>query len=415
MRTVQLLLIAVQFLIPSIVLSAQTDIQEGCRDISMTKYVIRLDRDFHKVSVCTVQSYVEVGEQCDSEWNHRHNVQWTQIIDLNNDGNFDVVLISPQSGMWRGTDTYTIFAGCGNGVFLKVMDDEGLGNIGGTIRNSKSPWASIKAKILHSADDDYIAFYEQEAIFVFDPNSFKYKMSSKGKIGNEPTDGPEKTYMRTPPTNFKITWGKFPSSIPKNLLPITDDGTKDACKNARQLIGFSTSPRSDKNQRYVNLCPVAVGKGPCIAPVVDQADYVYRDGWHPDKADRPTGLYGWYGRFLADNTSYPDLVAFSRNSTELHEFSLYLRCPPYNAPSFLKIMKGSFTDISYNNPDEKHLFADIHATRHCPNKSTGQLQSRTFVLKFDPAKFEYGPPNGDPALVTPCSDKEMALPFKVVK
>jgi hypothetical protein len=82
---------------------------------------------------------------------------------------------------------------------------------------------------------------------------------------------------------------------------------------------------------------------------------------------------------------------------------------------YLEVMKGSFTNIKTDKPTEKHPLGNIHATRHCQNKSTGQLQSRTFLLKFDPEKFEYGPPNGDPALVTPCSDKEMALPFKVVK
>jgi hypothetical protein len=86
---------------------------------------------------------------------------------------------------------------------------------------------------------------------------------------------------------------------------------------------------------------------------------------------------------------------------------VYIDCSPHHIAGYLKVLDGAFTDIKADIPDKQHLWADVYVTRQCLDKTSGKLQSRTFVLKFDKSKFIYGPPNADPDLINPCSAKYM--------
>jgi hypothetical protein len=249
----------------------------------------------------------------------------------------------------------------------------------------------------------------------FDPESFSYKQSQTymgtDRIKTEDDDillETEKRMLSDP----NLPALKFPE---RNLKTRPDDELKSRChdEGTRQLISFSLSSNKDNTgEEYINLCRYNLENGGCIAPAEDQTDYQIKSKTWKSVNGNSTGLYKWAGRFFnpSDDSDY---IAFSENqAAKMHEFSVYANCGPYHyVTGFLKVMTGSFTDIKVDTPDERHLWADIHATRQCLNEPAGKLQTRSFVLKFDPSKFVYGPPNDDPDLVQPCTDKEMSLPF----
>jgi hypothetical protein len=395
-------------------LSAQNDLKSICERTGRDKKIVmKLERK-GLVKLCRLASYQESGEEeCESGYGGTQS--WKLIVDLNKDKHYDV-LVASSSGRWLGAYPHSFFVNCGDDTFIDIFATY-FTEIKVIQPANNTEWLQFKTRVFDPNPEEDSTGEINDYVLKFDKKKFTYIETQTRSIKGPEISSTQQTVM----PNLNIPWDRFPSNLPPL---VTDDGTKDACKNTRRLMKFSPSPKSTVSQGYVNLCHVSAEGGPCIASDKDQTNYARYGGpvgekgvWKPSNS---TGLYGWYGRYLflpdGGSPNTPDLIAFSRNPTsEIHGFGVYINCGLYGASGYLEIMKGSFTDVKHDKPDEKHLFADIHATRHCPNKSTGQLQSRTFVLKFDPTKFEYGPPNGDPALVTPCSDKEMALPFKVVK
>jgi hypothetical protein len=119
----------------------------------------------------------------------------------------------------------------------------------------------------------------------------------------------------------------------------------------------------------------------------------------------------WKGRYC-NNLDYSDWIAVRGASGQSQrKFDIYAACHASGGGRFIRLLEGYYMSLVPGSTNREHLFADILATRQCPNKKTGRLESRTFVLKFDREKFAYGPPDGDADLIEPCSDKEMSLPF----
>jgi hypothetical protein len=81
-------------LIPCTVFAAQkANIKTMCQNAAMQKYVVRLEKN-HKASVCTLESYRGEGDYCGSNFGE----MWSQILDLNNDLNFDIILEDRSAG-----------------------------------------------------------------------------------------------------------------------------------------------------------------------------------------------------------------------------------------------------------------------------------------------------------------------------
>ena len=393
-----MLAIVLSLLFVSDALSAKNDLHSVCaRTNRDEKFVMKLGRD-GAIKLCVLHLYQANGEECESGIGGDQS--WRLIADLNKDKHYDVI-VGLSAGTWRGALPHMFFVNCGDDTFINIFDGY-FTRIEVIQPTNKTKWLQFKTRVFNPNPEDDSTGDINDYILRFDEKKFTYTEAQTRSI-----KGPEISFtISTLMPNLVVPWGKFPTNLPPPK--IIDDGTKEACKkNVHQLVGFSPDSR---------LCQYVPGKS-CIAPTEDPTDYNHMEQieWTSGKA---TGLYTWTGRFLffrEGNAAIPDFLTFSKNQTEIHGFGAYISCAPYNAPGFLRVMTGSFTDLKHDKPDEKHLWADIHATRQCLNKSTGQRQSRTFVLKFDKSKFEYGPPNGDPALVTPCSDKEMSLPFKEVK
>jgi hypothetical protein len=192
------------------------------------------------------------------------------------------------------------------------MENEGLGDIVGIIGKTKKTrysWASLSAKIYHPADDDYNAFYIQDARLVFDPDEHRYKIGNKGEISLQAIDGPSKTFINEPPDNYKISWGQFPSFIAHP----EKDGVEEAC---------DASEFKDKifdiSYRVIEKWHAKWRKSQCTDNSMQEGSRVYEIVYEYinfDKTLVSPKMYKWEGRYF-NNSDYSDWIVVDGNNEQ---------------------------------------------------------------------------------------------------
>jgi uncharacterized protein YecT (DUF1311 family) len=198
------------FVYSPLIFSASTQSSNICKEVEDNKkFVIKLSKSRQAI-ICTLDSFRIAGdlcEQADSNIDFSSYIVWKNIVDLNNDGNYDLILSKTPSGLWHGINIYFIFAGCGNGVYIKLSTlSYGFLRIKQN-NNNKKNWLQLEAVKLTPINSDYVAFDSQSILLDFDRKNMEY---TEKYVGNIDTGFTEEDTPQNIPKNFNIEWDKFP-------------------------------------------------------------------------------------------------------------------------------------------------------------------------------------------------------------
>jgi hypothetical protein len=201
-------------LFASSVFPAPNQAHSICKTTSNSeKFVVKLSKD-HQAKFCTLNSYIKFGIDCDEGDDYYFpNLIWENIVDLNHDGNYDLILSNTSAGLWRGRKVYVIFLDCGNNTYVKITPYLNFAALRPKSTNVLNAWMQLEAIRLTEIDNQNDEFTSEYVILDFDLSSFVYiekNASNKEDIYFE-ADG-----EKPAPSDFNIEWNVFPTNISRN-------------------------------------------------------------------------------------------------------------------------------------------------------------------------------------------------------
>jgi len=171
------------------------------------KFVFKLYSD-HGMQVCSLAAFQENGETCED--NHGGMPSWGEIVDLNGDGYFDLVVSYFSGGMWRGDQQYFVFLNCGNDTFVKILEDS-FTYVGSTKTVSKNGMLELTALRAEYIGED--KHYLQRYTLKFDTKKSEYVIAPIGRKFIMTEEAEKEWATKDAPKNF-TNWDTFPARLP---------------------------------------------------------------------------------------------------------------------------------------------------------------------------------------------------------
>jgi len=191
------------------------------------KFIFILEKS-HQIRVRPLGYLVEAEmPPCDDDYGGGI-CSWSEIVDLNGDGYFDLIVSVFSGGMWRGDMGYYVFLNCGNDTFVRIMD-ESFTFVGSSKTVSKNGFLELVAlrtkkidKTRNNFEDSNLYF--QKYTLSFDTKKSKYLVTGAGsKLSFKEAEGGWATKdwaTKDVPENFN-NWNAFPV-IDKAFIPSFD-------------------------------------------------------------------------------------------------------------------------------------------------------------------------------------------------
>jgi hypothetical protein len=185
---------------------------EGALDQSLcsktepeNKFVFKLYKD-HGIQVCSLAEFQESGEEC--EYGYGGTPSWSEILDLNGDGHFDLIVSYFSGGMWRGDKPFHVFLNCGNNTFVKVMEDN-FTHVGSTKNAGKNGMIELTAIRAESIGEDKYSL--QRYILKFNVKKSEYITAPVGRKFQMTEEAEKEWATKDAPKNF-TNWDSFPAN-----------------------------------------------------------------------------------------------------------------------------------------------------------------------------------------------------------
>jgi hypothetical protein len=185
--------------------SADDTIQQICTNAEPDdRFVFRL-QESHEVQVCNLADFIEAGDEC--EFDYGGTSTWRELVDLNGDGHFDLIVVYSSRGIWRGDQPTFIFLNCGDNTFVKIMEDP-FTSVSQNGKIKKNGMAQLLAVRVLPIGNDRFNF--QKILLDFDAKSKKYKIIRKGNKSLMTDKDEEEFNLKKASQYFDVIWNVFP-------------------------------------------------------------------------------------------------------------------------------------------------------------------------------------------------------------
>jgi hypothetical protein len=192
------------------VFSASRQVQTVCNKTpDSQKIVLKLSKN-QLAEFCSLESYSGYGNDCDQgaiDFYLPH-LAWKYIIDLNKDGDFDLIL---SNGAWKSRGIYLVLLNCGDNSYISTVFN--YGELRPMSNNSRNGWITLEANKYtdnERTDPSNDDFDSQYVLLKFDPKKLSYVEIFVGEIGTGFIAQDEKMEI---PTEVKIEWDSYPTNI----------------------------------------------------------------------------------------------------------------------------------------------------------------------------------------------------------
>ena len=204
-------------LVSGIAFSDDTRFHQICtKTLPEEKFVFKLYSN-HAMRVCSLTEFQEQGEACENL--HGGTPVWYEIVDLNGDGHFDLIMAyNPDT--WRANKPYYVFLNCGNDTFVRIMDQfcSYVSSKIGVRSNGVLELTAIRAEYIENTYEDYslqrytLKFDTKKSQYVATPVGHKFPMTPEAEY--------EWVVPKVAPENF-TNWEAFPI-LDKVFVPSFD-------------------------------------------------------------------------------------------------------------------------------------------------------------------------------------------------
>jgi hypothetical protein len=211
------------------VFSASRSMQTVCdKTPDSQKMVLKLSKN-QQAEFCSLASYAEYGNDCGQgaiDFYLPH-LAWKYILDLNHDGDFDLIL---SNGAWKSKRVYLVLLNCGNDSYVSNVFN--YGELRPMPDNSPEGWLSLEANQYtdnERTDSDNEDFDVQYVVLKFDPEKSSYIKSFVGEIGTGFIVQDEKAEI---PAGVRIEWDSYPTNVPHATIPASEEAMDwQVCEN----------------------------------------------------------------------------------------------------------------------------------------------------------------------------------------
>jgi hypothetical protein len=115
------------------------------------RFVFKLSKELNAVQICSQDALQRMGDDCDP-W-YGGESQWSQIVDLNGDGYFDLIIHFYSGGMWTGKLPFAVFLNCHDNTFVNILYDS-FASVVADPSNGKDTWVQLHATREYPHDEE---------------------------------------------------------------------------------------------------------------------------------------------------------------------------------------------------------------------------------------------------------------------